>query len=273
MKRDLPPNLIPDANHTPPQFFVTAEMVMGNQIILVDEVFHHAAVKRLGPGEVFRAVLGETTYEARVESIAADHLMAAIVDRRRTSPPLSKIHLYPALLKGQKFDLVIEKATEIGVSSITPLVTRRTIPRIHDEKALARRARWEKLAKAASQQCGRPNIPEIRQVRGLHEAMDGALEGLLLLAHEHEVRSPGASAEGGLFGLLKGANEVSVLIGPEGGLDAAEVRAAMDRGFRPFSLGPYILKAETASLAAVAILAWCMGSLVGPSDVTRTAAK
>ncbi|MGI6643333.1 MAG: RsmE family RNA methyltransferase [Bacillota bacterium] len=256
--RHLPSGTLPETHHTPPQFFISPKMVLGNQIVLLDEVFRHAIVKRLGVGEVFRAVLGETVYEARVQYVAGDHIIAAITDRRRTHHPFFRIHLYPALLKGQKFDLVVEKATEIGVDSITPLITRRTIPRIDDEKALARRARWEKLAKAASEQCGRPNIPEIRRILPFQEALEGALEGQLLLAHEHEVLASGT--DDGLLGLLRGVSEVSVLIGPEGGLDADEVRAALARGFKPVSLGPYILKAETASIAAAAILAWCINT-------------
>ncbi len=245
-------------SHTPPQFFVPPYMVKGNQILLTEDLFRHAVAKRLRPGEIFRAVSGETVYEAKVESAYGGRLTAAIVGRRRTAPPKHEVHLYAALLKGPKFDLVVEKTTELGVSSVNPVVTRRTIPQLGAEKAAARQTRWEKIAKAASQQCGRPKIPEIRRVRTFSQVIEGPVDGLPLLAYEHENRSQNevgsGQGPGALLGRLKGVKEASVFVGPEGGLDAWEVDAAFDRGFVAFSLGPYILKAETASLAAVAIL-------------------
>ncbi|HHW27250.1 MAG TPA: 16S rRNA (uracil(1498)-N(3))-methyltransferase [Firmicutes bacterium] len=247
-RRASPSETSVDAAHTPPQFFVTSEMVLGGQIVLTEDLFRHAMAKRLRPGEVFRAVLGQTGYEAKVISVKGDSLLADIVGRQTLSAPPVAVHLYAALLKGQKFDLVVEKATELGVASIHPVITSRTIPRLESEKAASRKERWDKIAKAAAQQCGRPFVPEIAGVTSLDEALRGAVRGRRLLAHEHEVK--GAS----LPELLQGQSEVSVLIGPEGGLDSSEVESAMAAGFSPMSLGPYILKAETASIAAVAIL-------------------
>jgi 16S rRNA (uracil1498-N3)-methyltransferase len=237
-----------DAAHTRPQFFVEPEMVLGGQITLTGDLFRHAMAKRLKPGEAFRAVLGETAYDAEVRSVQGDRLLADITSRQRiTSPPVA-IHLYAALLKGQKFDLVVEKATELGAASIHPIVTSRTIPQLDPGKAASRRERWEKIAKAAAQQSGRPFIPQIADVDSLAGVLSGPIQGKRLLAHEHE------TGRASLSDLLRGQREASVLIGPEGGLDFSEVEAAIAAGFGPISLGPYILKAETASIAAVAIL-------------------
>lgn len=237
-----------DAAHTPPQFFVTPEMVLGGQITLTGDLLRHAMAKRLKPGEALRVVLGETAYDAEVRLVEGDRLLADITSRQRLTSPSVAVHLYAALLKGQKFDLVVEKATELGAASIHPIITSRTIPKLEPEKAASRRERWEKIAKAAAQQSGRPFIPQIADVDALARVLAGPVQGRLLLAHEHE--TGGAS----LSDLLQGQREVSVLIGPEGGLDFSEVEAAIAAGFHPISLGPYILKAETASIAAVAIL-------------------
>jgi len=249
--------------HTPPLFFVGPSMVLGSQIVLTGDQFRHARVQRLTPGEVFRAVLGDTSYIARVEQVLADRLVASIIGRTRVKEPEAKVHLYASLLKGQSFDVVVEKATELGVASVTPVVTRRTIPRLDAKKAAERRARWEKVARAASEQSGRGSVPVIHDVVPFGDLMvraakigagsaasgtEGLVAGRRLLAYEHEGMTVDPHQA------LAGATEASILIGPEGGLDADEVQEALDREFIPVSLGPYILKAETAALAAVSLL-------------------
>lgn len=237
-----------DAGHTPPLYFVEPSMLLGNQIVLTGEPYRHALAQRLSPGEVFRAVLGDTQYDAQVQEVSCGALTALITDRKRVSPPPAKVHLYAALLKHQSLDLVVEKATEIGITSFTPIITARTIPRLDKEKAAAKRQRWERVAKAASEQSGRGTVPEIRDVRTFAEVMEVGVAGVPLLAHEHEEATVDIGTAVG------SEKEASIIIGPEGGLDASEVREALDKGFIPVSLGPYILKAETASIAAAAVL-------------------
>ena len=236
--------------HTPPQFFVEPSMVLGNQIALTGDLFRHARAQRLSPGETFRAVLGDTQYLAQVDQVTSDRVLATITGRTRAFPPAARVHLYSALLKRQNFDLVVEKATELGVSSVVPVITRRTVPQLDTAKAAERRSRWQKIAKAASEQSGRGSVPHIGEVASFNELMcnPGGIPGARLLAYEHE----GLTVD--LAKALLGASEASIIIGPEGGLDASEVEQALEQGFIPVSLGPYILKAETASMAAVSLL-------------------
>lgn len=244
-----------ETRHTPPLYFIEPSMVLGSQIILAGEPYRHAMAQRLSPGEKIRAVLGDTQYDAEVQEVSGGTLTALITDRRRVAPPAAKVHLYAALLKHQSFDLVVEKSTELGVASITPIVTRRTIPRLDKDKADARRKRWERVAKAASEQSGRGLVTEIRDVLAFSLMIEKGVAGVPLLAHEHEGLAVDIAAA------VDGKKEASIVIGPEGGLDASEVRLALDRGFIPVSLGPYILKAETASIAAAAVL---VGRMAGP---------
>jgi 16S rRNA (uracil1498-N3)-methyltransferase len=222
-------------------------MVLGSQVVLTGDPLRHARAQRLSPGEPFRVVLGDTVYQVKVEEVLSGRLIGSITGRRRVNPPKARVHLYASLLKSQGFNLVVEKATELGAASVTPVVTARTIPHPDPGKAAERRARWQKVARAASEQCGRGFVPEIRDVMTFSEVMEQA-SGRRLLAYEHE----GLTVD--LEEVLSGATEASILIGPEGGIDASEVEEALKKGFVPVSLGPYILKAETASLAAVAIL-------------------
>lgn len=237
-------------SHTSPQFFVEPDMVLGNQIVLAGDPLRHARAQRLRVGETFRAVMGDTIYLAEVSEMSSDRLLGEVTGRTRAVPPPWKVALLASLLKGHNFDLVVEKATEVGVSAIVPVVSRRTIPRLDAAKASERRVRWQKVAKAASEQCGRGAAPEVGEVTPLGDLLGQSrqIPGVRILAYEHEgLTVPLESA-------LSGAREVSVLIGPEGGLDASEVEQALSRGFVPVPLGPYIMKAETASIAAVSIL-------------------
>jgi 16S rRNA (uracil1498-N3)-methyltransferase len=243
----------PVDSHTPPQYFVEPDMLLGNQIVLARDVLRHAKAQRLSVGETFRAVLGDTLYLAEVTEALPDRIVAEITGRTRAVTPPWKVHLLASLLKGQNFDLVVEKATEIGVASITPVVTRRTIPRLDQQKAAERRIRWQKVAKAASEQSGRIAVTEVREVISFAGLMDrmAAETGARLLAYEHEgMTVPLEQA------LAKdaGTREAYILIGPEGGLEAEEVERALSAGFVPVSLGPYIMKAETASIAAASLL-------------------
>ena len=268
------------SSHTPPQYFVERGMVLGNQIVLTGGPLKHAKAQRLREGEAFRAVLGDALYSAKVSEVLPDRIVAEIVGRTRLGEASWKVHLFASLLKGQNFDLVVEKATEIGVTSIVPVVTSRTIPRLDPDKAAERRLRWQKIAKAASEQSGRGTAPVIGEVASLTSLLEAAtsacgkdrvghgpasdLEGILtpvpgptrdfvipgvrLLAYEHqEMTVP-------LAGALRDVAETSVLVGPEGGLDSLEVETVLSSGFVPVSLGPYIMKAETASIAAVSLL-------------------
>lgn len=240
----------PVDSHTPPQFFIEPDMLLGKQIVLLRDVLRHAKAQRLEAGETFRAALGDTVYTAEVSSVSPDSLVAEIVGRNRAAQPEWRVHLLASLLKGPNFDLVVEKATEIGVSTITPVVTKRTIVRLDAGRAADRRARWQKVAKAASEQSGRGSIPEVKDVTGFGGMLETVARapGKHLLAYEHEgITVPLQEA-------LSGATEASILVGPEGGLDAAEAKQALAAGFIPVSLGPYIMKAETASIAAVSLL-------------------
>ena len=256
----------PAGAHTPPRFFVEPSMVLGAQIVLSGDVLRHAKAQRLERGETFTAVLGDTVYSAEVAEVLPDRLVASITGRMRVFQPKGEVHLYASLLKGQSFDLVVEKATELGAASITPVVTRRTIPRLSPPKSAERKDRWAKIARSASEQSGRASVPIIGEivefsalmVRAKASPVPGAsdggspgengIPGVRLFGHEHE----GLTVDVGQA--VRGHSEASVLIGPEGGLDADEVRAAIEAGFVPISLGPYILKAETAALAAVSLL-------------------
>lgn len=277
---------MPDlSKHTPPQFFVEPGALSRSHVFLTGDTLRHALTQRLMPGQLFRVVVdagnpgrmperphtgntppngcevsknqrreievatGDTeVIEAEVLETGRKRLVGRIRNRFRVKMPSYALHLYPAILKGDKFDLVINKATELGVTSITPVVAARTIPRLDENKVAARKARWRKVARAAAEQSGRLGIPEIMEVISFKELMATALQGIPLLAMERrEIAKSVAEAVGS-------AKEVSIIIGPEGGFDVQEIELALEKGLCPVTLGPYILRAETASMAACAVI-------------------
>jgi 16S rRNA (uracil1498-N3)-methyltransferase len=262
------------SRNTPPQFFVEPGAVSASRVYLSGDSLKHATSQRLRPGELFRVVVetGEPAevIEAEVIEVTRRRLAGRICNTYPAEKPPYALHLYPAILKGDKFDLVVRGATELGVTSITPVIAARTIPRLDENKLAIRRARWQKLARAAAEQSSRPFIPEIRQPMRCTDLLAGVTAGLptgvpgenprtvsgtrphvagvpVLAVEKREITKSVAEAVGP-------AREVSMFIGPEGGFDSGEVELAFEKGLQPVTLGPYILKAETASLAACAIV-------------------
>jgi len=244
---------VPARRHTPPQFFIEPSMVKQGYIFLTGEPLRRAVTARLSPGEVFLAVTDDRVYESKVARCGRDGILAEITGQRVPQKEPFHIHLFASILKGDKFDLVVEKVTELGVSSVNPLISKRTIPRISGEKASAKEKRWERIARAASEQCHRTAPPPIGHILPFDRALDRPLQGILIICLEGEGLPP-------LRSLVDKSNplrssEVSVLVGPEGGFEQEEIERALAKGFQPASLGSHVLRAETASIAVVAILA------------------
>lgn len=221
-------------------------------------------VLRLGVGD--RVVLFDgqgNEAEAELAGVGARQVVLRVLGRRegprRAGPEMV---LLQSLAKGDRFDLVVQKATELGVGRIVPMATARTVERLAGERAAQRRERWCRIAQEASRQCGRADVPEILQVMAFGEALAVAgPEALRLLLWE------GAAERGQRLGQVLPAKEgdvpgqVVVAVGPEGGFTEAEVALAMEAGFRAVRLGPRVLRTETAGLAALAILGFVLGDL------------
>jgi len=155
----------------------------------------------------------------------------------------------------ERMDWLVEKATELGVASIQPLMTAHGVLRLAGERADKKRAHWQAIAIAACEQCGRNRVPLVHPVRALagwidSPPIDDAERFVLSLADgAHSLREIRDSDP------ATGRRGACVLSGPEGGLSAAEEGDAIARGFAPLTLGPRVLRAETAALAALALLA------------------
>lgn len=235
-----------------PRFFIEAPP-SGNAVILAGENARHIArALRMQPGESLTVCDGSgTDYDCVLEHAAADEVQARVVGTHASAgEPNIHVTLYMAMPKADKMEFIVQKATELGVSEIAPFVSSRCVSR-PDERALSKKcARWGKIAAEAAKQCGRGRIPQVRQAVPMTFAVEQAAEaGLALLLYEGE-------RENSLRRVLQAGvpKTVSFLVGPEGGFTPDEAAAAITAGLRSVSLGPRVLRCETAPLAALSAI-------------------
>ena len=216
---------------------------------------HVARVLRLRAGDgliLFDDAGGE--YAATVVAFGRKTVRVAVGEYRpinRESP--LRVTLAQGISRGERMDVVVQKATELGVWRIVPLLTERTVVRLNAAQAANRLRHWRAIAIAACEQSGRNQLPDITAPIGLQEFLVSSLpDGLRLLLNP----------DGGLNAKqLPASDTATLLIGPEGGLSDAERTAASAAQFQRLSLGPRILRTETAALAALAIIQQQLGDL------------
>ncbi|MEK6742352.1 MAG: 16S rRNA (uracil(1498)-N(3))-methyltransferase [Nitrospirota bacterium] len=238
----------------PPRFFITPDQVRDPYITVVDDdVRHIGAVLRKQPGDLLTLLDGQgKEYTVRITAIEKTEIDTEIVDRRERKPLSPMIILGQGLPKSDKMDWIVQKATELGVSSLAPIVTERTILKVKDEEK--RVARWQKIAREAAMQCDRPDIPQVKTIRSFSTFIRTLAPGpqtLLLLPWEE-----GTEPVKNVLRGQKDLKHVVVLIGPEGGFSQAEADAAKEKGFHLVSLGPNILRTETAAIAVLSIIGY-----------------
>jgi len=223
------------------RLFVPSTQAAGGRVRITGTELRHLRTLRLGPGDVL-AVFDEqgAEHEVRLERLGGREASASIVTTTRPArEPRVALVLAAALLKGPKMDLVIEKATEIGVARIAPVRSRYTIGAAHPE-------RWQRIALAAAKQSGRTVVPAVDAPVPLADLVRQPWPGVRVIYWEGE-----RSAR--LATLPLRAEAAVVVVGPEGGFAEDEVENARAHGFTALALAPRILRAETAALVAATL--------------------
>ena len=237
------------------RLFLPPERLASHEITIDGEQARYlASVLRVQTGESITLLDGlGHRYVCRVLKV---HRKEVMVEKLReehypTESPLS-ITLAQGLPKGDKMDLIVQKATELGVSRIIPLVTERSQVRHTD-----RIDRWRRIALSASQQSGRERVPHIDDTMDFGEFLDmpGRTQGIILSEQEKE---QGLKE---ILSNLKGQREMTILVGPEGGFSKDELIAATRRDILPATLGPRILRTETAPIVALGIIQYELGDM------------
>jgi len=233
-----------------PRFYVPVALAASTTLALPEAVAHHAAhVLRLRSGDavtLFNGSGGE--YTARITAIGKHDVTVEIerhdpVERESPLP----VTLAQALSSGERMDLTIQKAVELGVTRIVPVESERGVVRLKGERAGKRVAHWQQVVVSACEQCGRNRIPEVNGITALDAWL--AVEGG---AAQRWVLLPGADTA--LRDLPRPQQSIELLVGPEGGFTNSEADAAKRAGYLPVRLGPRVLRTETAAPALLAAL-------------------
>jgi 16S rRNA (uracil1498-N3)-methyltransferase len=237
-----------------PRFFCPAPLTAGQSLDLPAGSARHVQVLRLQPGAAITLFNGEGgEFDALVEHMGRSDVRVLVtghtaVEREARHP----VHLVVGIPANERMDWLVEKATELGAASIWPLVAERGILKLKAERADKKRLHWQGIAVAACEQCGRNRVPTVHPVLGFGEWLSHIKSQPLEAPGERMLLSlrPGARS---LANVPAGAS-LTLLSGPEGGLSPAEEDAALAAGFGPITLGPRVLRAETAPLAALSRL-------------------
>lgn len=239
------------------QFFVGPGQINVNDksvTIVGPDVNHIKNVLRMKEGEELDVCTGQDgkVYRCGIAAFEEGQIKCELRFVKEDDVELPvKIYLFQGLPKGDKMELIIQKAVELGVYRIIPVTTKRCVVRLDEAKAAAKVKRWQGIAEAAAKQSRRGVIPEVSPVMSFSQALD--------LASDKDVRLiPYEFAEGmeetrELIGGIKKGQSVAIFIGPEGGFEPQEIQAAVDKGIRPVTLGRRILRTETAGMT---VLAW-----------------
>ena len=236
--------------------YVAAPLESGTRLRLEGSAASHVTrVLRLRVGAaltLFNGSGGE--YEASIDKAHGGELTVAVgvhhaIERES---PLA-LTLVQGISRGERMDLVVQKATELGVARLVPVITERSVVKLDAHQADRKLLHWRAIVIAACEQCGRNRLPEVAAPLGLREFLRGVgTPGTRLLLSPHATRG---------LAELTPDGAVTVLIGPEGGLSEAEQEAAVRAGFAAVRLGPRILRTETAALTALALLQRQWGDL------------
>jgi 16S rRNA (uracil1498-N3)-methyltransferase len=239
-----------------PRFYCPVNLATGLELELPAGAARHVQVLRLQPGDAITlfqgGLAGTGEFEARVTHMGRSSVRVQVGAHHaieREAP--REVHLLAGITANERMDWLVEKATELGAASITPLLAERSVLKLKGERADKKRAHWQAIAIAACEQCGRNRVPVVAAAVDLAgwlqaHAQAAPMQRLLLSLR-------GASVP---IGALQGqTGPVTLLSGPEGGLGSMEEDAALSHGFERVSLGRRVLRAETAALAALARIA------------------
>jgi 16S rRNA (uracil1498-N3)-methyltransferase len=243
-----------------PTYFITSSQIQGESIHIVGPLLKHLKdALRVKQGEPLTLVDEQRQrYLTQVNRVSSQLLVARIIERLKPAPPPPLyLTLAQGIIKGKKMDWIMQKATEIGVNQIIPLLTSRTVVRLEGLRARHQQERWQTIAREAAQQSGQDEAPEVQPVCSFSDFIRSTDHQLCLILWEGET---GQSLENELSS-QKGLKSVTVLVGPEGGFGQEEVEEAKNRGFRTIHLGKRILRTETASLVTLSILQYLWGGL------------
>ena len=250
------------------RFFLDREMILSEKPTLTGpDVKHIRTVLRLKPGEEIFLFDGKgSEYRARITASTPKTIILSVLER---FPSISEspveITIGQGLLKAKKMDRIVRQVTELGIYALIPLLAKRSVPRPRPERWAEKEQRWETIAQESLKQCGRSQMPCLEPPTSFKE--------LVAMSEAHDLKIIFHEGDSGLkstpyLGDARDVRKVLELIGPEGGFTPDEVQMALEGGFVCVSLGPRILKADTAVVAVCAVLQYAFGDAGGRQETS-----
>lgn len=242
------------------RFFVDKEQIIDDTIeIIGPDVKHIRDVLRLRVGEEVEISSEGFTYISKIESLEKSKVIASILDKSKgiNEPPI-EIILYQGLAKGSKMDVIIQKGTEVGIKTFYPLATSRSIVKINDiKKEQSKVERWNTIADGAAKQSKRDLIPKVENVISFKDMINLLKDAENIIVPYEDEKANGIKCD--LQNIT--GNKIHLIIGPEGGFDPSEIEKLKELGASIVTLGPRILRTETAGLVAAAVILYELGDL------------
>ena len=240
------------------RFYIEQSQVSDSIITIVgDDVNHIKNVLRMKIGEhILVCDCCGTDYHCVIQGFEGQTVIANVREKVKTETELNtKIYLFQGLPKKDKMELIVQKAVELGVTEVIPVMMKRTIVKLEDKKKEEKKLeRWNMIATSAAKQSNRGMIPTVSAVVSYKEALERAKKlGCVILPYENE---GGMTKTREILRSIRGKESVGIFIGPEGGYEESEIEMAREMGMQPISLGNRILRTETAGLATLAMLVY-----------------
>jgi len=243
------------------RYFIKSDQLVDNQITIVgDDVHHIRDVMRANVGEhLILCTCGKKTYLVEITHLSKMEVKMKVVESKEENVEFPIfVTIAQGITKGDKFDLVVQKATECGASAFVPVTMKRSVARFDVEKADKKVLRWQKIALEAARQAHRQVVPHVSMPVEIKELISMRNEyDLCLFAYEGYCEDAQHGLADAISALAPG-KRVLVLIGPEGGIDGLEFDLLATAGFKEIGLGPRILRAETAPIYVMAALSYAL---------------
>lgn len=237
-------------------FFVRPEDIAENTVTISGQnAVHIRQVLRMRPGEEIGVRTGEDDRDirCRIEEITAEAVYASILwEEHREAELPCEIWLYQGLPKGDKMELIIQKAVELGAAGIVPVACARSVVKLSGGREENKLRRWNAVSESAANQCKRLKIPQVRPILSFKQAMAEMAEfDVFLIPYE---RAEGIEKTRQILNEIRPGQRVALIIGPEGGFEESEVQQAVEAGASAITLGRRILRTETAGMALLSAL-------------------
>jgi 16S rRNA (uracil1498-N3)-methyltransferase len=233
------------------RFFLPPECWGGAAVLTGDEAKHAAQVLRVRRGDRITVFDGAgRSAPAEILDVSKSEIRLSLGEVVQRPPLRPRIHLAQAVPKGKTMDLIVQKAVELGVASIQPLITRRTVVQVEAEDADRKSSKWQRVALEACKQCGQDLLPVVEPARSFADWLPECGPGLKVIASLF----PGARPLRDVLRSVEPPEDVTLLVGPEGDFTPEEGEVALAAGFQPASLGEIVLRAETAAFFGISAL-------------------